>query len=458
MHDSILLPLQKAGIDETLLAQLRAPLVLTGDFASDAASHGMLWTALGEVRRRLRGRGGDNDLDVAVRDYECETREDFLDLHVEELYGRLTNDYRSFVRAEALVLDAADIVPGLVPSRAEMREERKLRLAEKRGLELQQAILCSKIGASQKAGSHLCHAMLLPREESAEALARFRRDGRLDLGRARLERRGAAAHVIMSQPERLNCEDDTTYPALEVAVDVALMDRDIRIGVLRGDFAAKRPDKRYFGSGINLTALYWGQVSYMFYVGRNLGPINKMFRGIARPNRDPSEVGGGTLEKLWIGAVDGFAIGGACQFVLVMDHVIAERGAYVTLPARKEGIVPGMANLRMPRFIGDRLTREAIMNDQRIDFDTPAGRMLCNEIVETEEMDAAIDKAVERLTNSGMVSASGNRRALRMAVEPFDLFRQYFAVYAREQGYCQVSPALVANLERYWRAHERKAG
>src|SRR5262249_13005987 len=73
-------------------------------------------------------------------------------------------------------------------------------------------------------------------------------------------------------------------------------------------------------------------------------------------------------------------------------------------------------------------------------------------IVATGEMDAAIERVVKGLTTSGVVSAAGNRRAIRIAQEPLDMFRAYFAVYAREQAYCHFSPALIANLERYWNA------
>jgi len=65
-------------------------------------------------------------------------------------------------------------------------------------------------------------------------------------------------------------------------------------------------------------------------------------------------------EKPFIAAVDTFAIGGACQFLLVMDYVIAEQGSYFVLPARKEGIIPGCANLRLPRFVGERAARQAL--------------------------------------------------------------------------------------------------
>jgi (3,5-dihydroxyphenyl)acetyl-CoA 1,2-dioxygenase len=33
----------------------------------------------------------------------------------------------------------------------------------------------------------------------------------------------------------------------------------------------------------------------------------------------------------------------------------------------------------------------------------------------------------------------------------------YFSAYARDQAYCHFSPALIANLEREWNAHNRKA-
>jgi (3,5-dihydroxyphenyl)acetyl-CoA 1,2-dioxygenase len=77
-------------------------------------------------------------------------------------------------------------------------------------------------------------------------------------------------------------------------------------------------------------------------------------------------------------------------------------------------------------------------------------------VVPPAQMDAAIDRIVDRLTGSGVVSAAGNRRALRIEEEPLDAFRRYMAVYAREQAQCHFSPALIANLERNWDAANRR--
>ena len=95
-----------------------------------------------------------------------------------------------------------------------------------------------------------------------------------------------------------------------------------------------------------------------------------MYRG-----HDLGAFDGGVLEdrreKPWIAAVETFAIGGACQWLLVMDRVIAEPGSYFNLPARKEGIIPGCANLRLPRFVGERLTRQAIFFNRVFEADSP---------------------------------------------------------------------------------------
>jgi len=461
MYDSYLQALRAAGLDQALFGSISTAPALTGDFAADAAACRPFWAALDDVQQRLVGRVGSPDAaSLAARDYGCDTRAAFLDRHLDTLYRGVTNDYGTFVRVEQLVEDVADLVPGLVPTKAALAADHGRKLAEKVGVEVQQGVLLASVLADPQAGLHLCHAMMLPCPEAAEALARFRRDGAVDLGPARVERRGDAAVVVLSVPERLNCEDATTYVAMETAVDVVLLDPTVKIGLLRGDRVAhpKYAGRHLLGSGINLTGLYWGEVPYQFYISRDLGLVNKMYRGIARPDRDPSEIGGGTTEKLWVAVVEGFAIGGACQLLLVMDHNIAERGAYMTLPARKEGIIPGMANLRLARFVGDRLARQGILNDRRFECDSAEGRMICDEVVDPADIEATIDRTIGNLTSSGVVSAAGNRRALRMQVEPLDLFRQYAAVYAREQAYCHLSPALVANLERHWQAHERKAG
>ncbi len=152
-----------------------------------------------------------------------------------------------------------------------------------------------------------------------------------------------------------------------------------------------------FGAGINLTHLYHGRIPFVWYLQRDLGYVNKIYRGLAlADDPPPDEFGGRSIEKPWIAAVEAFAIGGHCQLLLVMDYVLAERSAFLTLPARKEGIIPGAANMRLPRFTGDRIARQAIQYERRLECDSPEGRLICDEIVEPGAMDAAIERVVQR--------------------------------------------------------------
>jgi len=227
--------------------------------------------------------------------------------------------------------------------------------------------------------------------------------------------------------------------------------------VLRGGVVdhPRYAGRRILGAGINLTHLYRGLISYLFYVVRDLGYVSKIYRGLSGPELLPEPLEE-TTEKLWIAAAETYAIGGACQLLHVVDHVIAERRCRLYLPARKEGIIPGASNLRLPRAVGERIARQAILSGREFEAGTPDGDLLCDEVVGPGEMDAAIAGRVEALTSSGLVNAAANRRALRLGQEPVDVFRRYMALYAREQAFCHFSPALVRNLERNWSAHERR--
>ncbi|HEY4040537.1 MAG TPA: enoyl-CoA hydratase/isomerase family protein [Rhodopila sp.] len=376
---------------------------------------------------------------------------------MDAVYHTLTAGMTRFVRVEDLVRCAAEAYPGLVPTPEQLAAEAARPLKEKAGLEIDQSLLLAHILADPRCGTHLCHAMLLPRPETKTALATLASKGFVDLGPLRLQRHGRAVHLLSSNPRYLNAEDQGTINAMEIAVDVATLDPETEIAVLRGQPVEhpKYAGQRIFGAGINLTHLYHGTIPYLWYMQRELGFVHKYFRGVATHDLVPDDVNGAGVEKPWIAAVEGFAIGGHCQILLTMDYVLAAQDAFMTLPARKEGIIPGAANLRLPRFIGDRLARQLIQAERRLECDSPEGRLICDEIVPGADMDAAIDRTVAMLTSAGAVGAIGNRRAFRVAVEPLDLFRRYCAVYAREQALCHFSPALIRNLEQNWGAAAR---
>ena len=262
----------------------------------------------------------------------------------------------------------------------------------------------------------------------------------------------------MINPRFLNAEDDTTLAQTELAVDVATLDRTTEIAVMRGVAVdnEKYRGKRIFGAGINLTHLYLGKIPYLWFLIRDLGYVHKLLRGVASPDSVPDDVNGRGVEKLWIAAVDTFAIGGHCQALLVHGLRSSRLGRLPDL-ARAQGrdhprlreFAPAALRGRPHRATSHPLRAQTQVRQRE-------GRLICDEIASAGDMDAAVDRVVEGLTSAGAVSAIGNRRAFRVGQELLDLFRRYASVYAREQAYCHFSPALIANLERNWDAKNRK--
>jgi thioesterase DpgC len=371
---------------------------------------------------------------------------------METVYDELTDGLSRELRISELVYAAAEQWPGRLPTREEIARERTRLQKDKAGLEIAQGEFVAEILARPRTGFHLMHSMSQPTPRALELVDALRRDGSVDLGPVRVDRDRNIGRVTTQNHAYLNSEDDASSAALETAVDLVLLDDTIDVGVLRGAPAIhpKHAGRRIFGSGLNLSHLYEGQISLVeFMLERELGLVSKMYRGHSVGDLGDVELER-RREKPWIAAVESFAIGGACQMLLVMDRVVAEAGSYFNLPARKEGIIPGCANLRLARLVGERAARQAIFFNRDFAADSYEGRLIADEVVAPEDMDEAIKRAATELTSAGMTSVIANRRAMRVAQEPLDAFRRYMSNYARDQAHCLYSPALIDNLERNW--------
>src|SRR5579863_5714805 len=187
--------LERSGLPPPeIIDWLSAEPKISGDYADDALAHMRFWRVGEELlaglphkaERSEPARQGAEALHHILR----ASRDRFLAAHVETLYRAITQEMRTFVRAERLVYTAAELLPGLVPSIEQIVVEGKLLQRDKQGFEVDQGILLSRVLAHPACGAHLCHAMLLPRAESVEHLAALQERGTLDLGAARVERRG----------------------------------------------------------------------------------------------------------------------------------------------------------------------------------------------------------------------------------------------------------------------------
>ena len=387
-----------------------------------------------------------------INEFNNFTKKLFLNKYSVDIYRRLTNNLKEYLRVEDLCLKANDTVSHLLPSLDEMEDENKLFLKDKEGLEIQQGIFLSALLQNELEGLHLCKSMLLPLKLAEDRLEEYQRNGKVILNGAIVESFENYDLVTLNNPDYLNAEDNRTLLPLEIAIDISILSKKNNICVLRGCKVthSKYKHKNIFGAGINLTHLYEGKIPFLWYITREMGAVNKVLRGHSNRNFNIENSLFPNKTKIWFAGLETFAIGGGCQYLLVMDHIIADKNSYMTLPARKEGIIPGAANLRLWRFVGNRIARQAILHGLKIESNSHNGKKICDELIDSNDMDYVIEKRVKDFQNSGVVGATFNKRALTLGEENINQFREYMSIYCHDQAYCHFSNELIDNLEKYW--------
>ena len=357
-------------------------------------------------------------------------RDTFMRRHGRAVYAEITDGLARQPRLAELCAAAATVFPGLVPDERTMAAERGRPQADKEGWEIDQGIFVSGVLRLPAEGAHLLETMLRPTPRALRLLDGYLDGGEIDLGSVRLRRQDGAAHLTMCRDDCLNAEDERQVDDMETAVDLALLDPAVEVCVLRGGAMThpRHRGRRVFSSGINLKALHAGRIGLVdFLLRREMGYVHKLARGLR--GTDGWWTGGG---KPWLAVVDGFAIGGGTQLLLVADQVIAASDAYLSLPAAREGIVPGAANLRLTRYAGARLARQVILLGRKLRVTEPDARLFVDEVHEPgEALDAAVGPAVERLRGEAVAV---NRWMLLAAEEPIDAVRTYLAEFAVQQA------------------------
>ena len=98
-----------------------------------------------------------------------ESREAFMLRHAGAVYAALTKDQTKFVRADVLAYEAAALVPGLTPTRAQVYAQGEKMQRDKDGIEVDQGIFFAHVLRAPVRR----HA-LLPRDAAAATSSRSR--------------------------------------------------------------------------------------------------------------------------------------------------------------------------------------------------------------------------------------------------------------------------------------------
>lgn len=178
-------------------------------------------------------------------------------------------------------------------------------------------------------------------------------------------REGPIAILTFVREERLNALDHRTMQELIDAFDELGRDDSVLVIVVTGRGKA-------FVAGADINGYL--DIELLDYVDfQRLG--RRMYASV---EQNPKPV---------IAAVNGWALGGGFELVLVADIVIASERAKLGLPESKLGLLPGGGGTqRLPRLVGRNKAKELLMTGEPITAAEAERLGIVNKVVPPEEL------------------------------------------------------------------------
>jgi 2-(1,2-epoxy-1,2-dihydrophenyl)acetyl-CoA isomerase len=210
-----------------------------------------------------------------------------------------------------------------------------------------------------------------------------------------VQRRGAAATIVLDRPKAMNAVDPQLAEDLLRALTEAAADDEVRAVLLTGN-------GRAFCSGADLRAGFEptpeGHPNVQKALHERFHPIIQTLREMPKPV---------------VAAVNGAAAGIGCSFALACDLVVASESAYFLLAFVNIGLVAdGGSSLLIPERVGFARAAEMAMLGERVGADKALEWGLINRITADEALMDEANALADRLAAGPTRSYAGTKRQL----------------------------------------------
>jgi enoyl-CoA hydratase/carnithine racemase len=237
------------------------------------------------------------------------------------------------------------------------------------------------------------------------------------------EAKSGVATLTLNRPAVLNALDHDMVARFADRVEAAERDPDVWVVVVRGA-------GRAFCSGMDRTALSAGRIGDAFYRHwiRALNCLEDM-------------------DKLVVGVLHGYSIGGGLQLAVACDLRLATDDAVLGLGATRHGLVPDGSILRLARIIGMGRAKELTLLNEHITPEAALAVGLVNWVVPAGQLDAKLSEIVEKAFHASRTATGQAKRLLQASfhTDPRDMIEEII----RAQAVCRSSWEIEA-ANRAW--------
>lgn len=214
-----------------------------------------------------------------------------------------------------------------------------------------------------------------------------------------LEKKNGIAKITLNRPEVLNAMNREMILEIGHALEDAEKDNAVRVVVITGS-------GRAFCVGVDLK-----------FVREELGSLwaqQEFFRMGNRILMNAIE----NLGKPVIAAVNGFALAGGFELMLVCDLVIASEDALMGDQHINFGLVgPGGSTQRTPRIVGIRKAKEIILTGERLSANEAERIGLVNRVVPADELESATEDMAAKLADKSPVALKIAKTLINRALQ-----------------------------------------
>ncbi len=207
---------------------------------------------------------------------------------------------------------------------------------------------------------------------------------------------GHVGILTMNRPEALNALSNAVFKDLIHALDEVERNDDIYVCIITGA-------GRAFVAGADISEMTTMNVAQ----GKMLADLgNSVYLRIEN------------MEKPFVAAINGFALGGGCEMALSCDIRIASEKAKFGQPEVGLGIIPGFGGTqRMARIVGTGHALELILTGKIIDAHYAANIGLINRVVPHDSLMEEALAIAEAIARQAQLAVRSSKQAVRRGIQ-----------------------------------------
>nr|WP_284703772.1 short-chain-enoyl-CoA hydratase [Clostridium swellfunianum] len=238
-----------------------------------------------------------------------------------------------------------------------------------------------------------------------------------------MQKENHLATITINRTKALNALNTQVLFQLEEVLQDLKKDDNVFVVIVTG------AGEKAFVAGADITEMK----EFSVFEGRNFSALgNRIFREIEN------------LEKPVIAAINGFALGGGCEFALACDIRIASSKAKFGQPEVGLGITPGFGGTqRLARIVGIGAAKELLYTGKMIDAAEAYRIGLVNKVVEPDKLMETAKTLANGIAENAPIAVklckAAVNRGMQMDIDTAvmyeaDIFSQCFSTQDQKEG------------------------